>query len=139
MKVHQRSLFLLLTVILIVLMSGWAGGSDMDCYLGSEYKGNFVWGGAMNLAWYELNENILHEKLKLNTNDKAALEMADKLNNSPFTKNDLNEQSYYVKSGFGQETVDLINKESRGKFPRKSFRDLELNLLPMDIISYAYF
>jgi len=86
-----------------------------------------------------LNENILHEKLRLKTDDKKALEMVDKLNNSPFTKNDLDEKSYYIKSGFGQETVDLINKESRQKFPGKSFRDLELKLAPTDIISYAYF
>ena len=111
----------------------------MDHYLGSEYKGNYVWGGAMNLAWLELNENILHEKLRLNTNDKVALEMVDKLNRSPFTKNDLDEKSYYIKSGFGQETVDLINKESRQKFPGKSFQDLELKMAPTDIISYAYF
>jgi hypothetical protein len=111
----------------------------MDHYLGSEYKGNYVWGLAMNLAWNELNENILHEKLRLNTNDKVALEMVDKLNRSPFTKNDLDEKSYYIKSGFGQETVDLINKESRQKFPEKSFRDLEIKMAPIDIISYAYF
>ena len=81
----------------------------MDHYLGSECKGNYVWGGAMNLAWLELNENILHEKLRLNTDDKVALEMIDKLNHSPFTNNDVDEKSYYVKSGFGQETVNLIN------------------------------
>ena len=111
----------------------------MDHYLGSEYKGNYVWGGAMNLAWLELNENILHEKLRLNTNDKVALEMVDKLNHSPFTRNDLDEKSYYIKSGLGQETVDLISKESRQKFPGKSFQDLELKMAPTDIISYAYF
>ena len=111
----------------------------MDYYLGSEFKGNYVWGGAMNLAWNELNENILHQKLRLKTDDKKALEMVDKLNHSPFTRNDLDEKSYYIKSGLGQETVDLINKESRQKFPGKSFRDLELKLAPTDIISYAYF
>jgi hypothetical protein len=135
----QKKIFLLLTLVLIIFLSGLAGGSDMDHYLGSEYKGNYVWGGAINLAWHELNENILHEKLKLKTDDKVALEMVDKLNHSPFTRNDLDEKSYYVKSGFGQETVNLINKESRQKFPGKSFRDLELKLGPTDIISYAYF
>ena len=111
----------------------------MDHYLGSEYKGNYVWGGAMNLAWNELNENILHEKLRLITDDKKALGMVDRLNHAPFTKNDLDEKSYYIKSGFGQETVDLINRESRQTFPGKSFRDLEVKLRPTDIISYAYF
>jgi len=111
----------------------------MDHYLGSEYKGNYVWGLAMNLAWNELNENVLREKLKLKTVDKIALRMADQLNDAPFTKNDLDEKSYYIKSGYGKITVELINKESRAKFPDKSFEDLKLNLGPTDIIVYAYF
>jgi hypothetical protein len=35
----------------------------------------------MNLAWNELNDNILHEDLILNTEDPIALEMVEKLNN----------------------------------------------------------
>lgn len=108
-------------------------------YLGSDFKGNYIWGGAMNLAWNELNDNILREKLKLNADDKIALEMVEKFNNPVFTKNDLDEKSYYVKSGYGQETVEAINKESREKFPDKSFGNLNLELQPTDIVSYAYF
>ncbi len=108
-------------------------------YLGSDYKGNYVWGGAMNLAWNELNDNILQEKLKLATADEVALEMAQKFNNPVFAVNDLDEKSYYIKSGYGQETVEAINKESKSKFPTKSLADLDLNLNKTDIISYAYF
>jgi hypothetical protein len=63
-------------------------------YLGSIYKGNYVWGGAMNLCWNELNENILKEKLQLNTDNKIALEMVETLNNPVFTKKDIDEKSY---------------------------------------------
>lgn len=111
----------------------------MDHYLGSEYKGNYVWGLAMNLAWHDLSENILHGKVELKTSDEIALRMADQLNEAPLTKKDLDGKSYYIKSGFGQKTVDLINKESRTKFPDKSFGDLKLRLGPKDIIAYAYF
>jgi len=114
-------------------------GNISGNYLGSDYKGNYVWGGAMNLAWNELNENILHEKLQLNTDDDTALEMVVKLNDAPFSKSDLDEKSYYVKSGYGQSTVDEINRESKKKFPAKSFGDLTITLSPKDIISYAYF
>ena len=110
-----------------------------NLYLGSDYLGNYVWGGAMNLAWTELNENILHEKLQLNTNDATALDMVEKFNNPIFTKKDLDEKSYYIKSGYGQDTVDAINTESIKKFPSKSFEALSTNLSPEDIISYAYF
>jgi hypothetical protein len=110
-----------------------------DDYVGSDIEGNFIWGGAMNLAWNELSDNILGEDLALATDDKAALEITQKFNNRPFNEEDLSEDSYYVKSGYGQETVELINKESREKFPEKSFKDLEMKLAPQDIISYAYF
>ncbi|MDA3839681.1 MAG: hypothetical protein PF572_01195 [Patescibacteria group bacterium] len=108
-------------------------------YLGSYFKENYVWGGAMNLAWNDLNENILNEKLQLRTEDVIALTMIEKLNNPIFTKEDLDDKSYYIKSGYGQETVDIINKESKKKFPSKSFGDLDMNLAKKDIISYAYF
>jgi len=108
-------------------------------YLGSYYKGNYIWGLAMNLTWNELNENILHEKLQLNTADETALKMVVKLNDTPFSKSDLDKESYYVKSGYGQNTIDEINRESKKKFPSKSFGDLEMNLTPKDIISYSYF
>ncbi len=136
---HRKKIFLLLAFLLNVLLSDWAGGSNMDYYLGSEYKSNYVWGLAMNLAWHDLNENVLHGKVKLKTGDEIALRMADQLNEAPFTKNDLDEKSYYIKSGYGQKTVDVINKESREKFPDKSLDDLKLNLGPKDIIAYAYF
>lgn len=108
-------------------------------YVGSNYKGNFVWCGAMNLAWNELNENILKEKLKLNSQDKTALEMVEKFNNPTFSKNDLDENSYYIKSGFGQKTITAINQESKAKFPNKSFEDLKIELEDDGLASYAYF
>ncbi len=108
-------------------------------YIGSDYKGNYVWGGAMNLAWNELNENVLQENLKLQTDDETALNIVEKFNNPIFTKDDLNEESYYIKSGYGQSIVDEINYELNKKFPSRSFADLNVDLHPTDIISYAYF
>ena len=93
----------------------------------------------MNFAWNELKENILKEKVILDTEDKEALELTEKLNNSIITKNILDEESYYIKSGYGQKTVDIINKESKKKFTKKSFQDLKITLGDKDIISYAYF
>ncbi len=111
----------------------------LDDFVGSYCKGNYVWGLAMNLAWQELNNEILHEKLMLRTDKKDALEIAKSFNNTKLSKKDLDEASYYVKAGYGQKTVDTINKESRKKFPEKSFQDLTIELSPADIISYAYF
>ena len=148
---YMKKIFSFVIVLFITLFfSGCEKIKDSDLasssvynlgnnYTGSYYKGNYVWGGAMNLAWNELNDNILHEKLALDTTDKTALDLVSKLNNSMFTKNDLDEESYYIKSGFGQETVNIINKESKIKFPKKSFSDINLILEPTYFISYAYF
>jgi hypothetical protein len=107
-------------------------------YIGSEYKGNYIYAGAMNLAWNELNENVLKEKLQLKTPNQDALATLQKLNNPTFKKTDLDEASYYMKSGYGQKTVDAINTEVKTKFPSKTFADLDLKLSENDIIAYAY-
>jgi hypothetical protein len=74
----------------------------------------------------------------LATEDKKVLQMIENYNSAKFKATDINPQSIYVKSGKGQQTVDLINKEVKQKFPEKSFKDLEFNLQNQDIISYAY-
>jgi hypothetical protein len=111
----------------------------IENYVGSEYNGNYIWGGAMNLAWSELNEEIIKDKIMLKTQNNSVIEIVNAFNNPIFTKNDIDKESYYIKSGYGQKIVDLINKESREKFPQKSFEDLEIKLNDKDIISYAYF
>jgi hypothetical protein len=108
-------------------------------YTGSFYKKNYIWGGAMNLAWEELGSNILKGKPIVQSNNIEVINLVNKLNNPPFKKEDLDEKSYYIKSGYGQSTVTTINQESKAKFPKKSFEDLNLRLFDYDIISYAYF
>ncbi len=110
-------------------------------YTGSLYKGNYIWGGAMNLAWTDLSENIIKEEidLVLDSSETEAKNLLEKLNNPVMIKSDLLEKNYYIKSGYGQKTVDQINKETKEKFPTKSFADLDLKLSALDIISYAYF
>jgi hypothetical protein len=108
-------------------------------YTGAFHNENYVWGGAMNLAWNELRESFIGEPIAFETTDKEVLDITAKLNNPVFTKADLDDKSYYIKSGYGQETVDAINKECRAKFPGKSIPDLLIKLGARDIISYAYF
>ena len=107
-------------------------------YTGSYYKDNYVWGGAMNLAWNDCVETIIKDKIELTTTDKNAISMVKKLNNSHFTTEDLDENSYYVKSGFGQAILEEINKESLLKFPNKTFEPLNDSLGADDFIAYAY-
>lgn len=107
-------------------------------YTPGKVEGNYVWGAAMNLAWNELSENIVKEKIELDTRDQAALNTLARLNTPVVSKADIDEASYYVKSGYGQQTVDTINRECRAKFPQKSLADLNLQLRDEDILAYAY-
>lgn len=116
-----------------------ADPARFDQYTGSLYEDNYVWGGAMNLCWTNLCETVLHAPLALNTDDQAALATASCLNHPVCTTADLDAPSYYVKAGFGPRTLEAIQRESRAKFPEKSFPDLHLDLADDDIISYAYF
>lgn len=142
--------FLLIVTTSYLLTSRWlnkstsivVNGSDYGhAYYstGSDYLGNYVYGAATQLAVNELNTNILKDKLRLKLGlDIKAQKKLDLFDLSEFTTNDLDSQSYYVKSGYGQKTVDLVNLESRQKFPDKSFKDLELSLRDKEFLSYAY-
>jgi hypothetical protein len=138
----KKIILLISTLIFAITLSGCSSSdskSFYDNYIGGSYQDNYIWGGAMNLAWNDLKDNVLGEKAVLKSTDKEVIEMVRKLNESPFSKSDLDSESYYVKSGYGQDTVKKINKESREKFPSKSFSDLSLVLRPIDFIVYAYF
>ncbi len=125
-----------------IRQGGSSGAAPMPMlpnhYLGGDHKGNYVWGGAMNLAWNELTTNILRGKAGLETSDTETLHMLDALNEAAFSTNDLDAASYYVDAGFGPEAVDRINRETGRKFPGKRIGKLEIELSPEDFISYAY-
>ncbi len=107
-------------------------------YTAGYYKGNFVWGAAMNFAWSDLCENIIKDTIQLSVYDSISRSMIHQLNNPQVTTNDLDKESYYVKSGYGQKTVDAINTETAKRFPGKSFSALSESLTDNDIIAYAY-
>lgn len=110
-----------------------------DHYTGATINGNYLWTGAMNLCWTELCESVIKAPVLLRTADTSALQTTEHLNHPVITRNDLDATSYYIKSGFGPNTLETINRECRSKFPQKSFADIEVDLAAEDIISYAYF
>jgi len=139
----MKNVIFFILIMMVISLSGcsWQTVSlnNFENYAGSSYQGNYIWSGAMNLAWNDLNENVLGEELKINSTDQRILDIVEKFNTSPFSKKDLDSKSYYIKSGYGQKTIKAINQESKEKFPGKSFSDLGLNLGPKDMIAYAYF
>lgn len=69
---------------------------------GSLQKGNYIWGGAMSLAWNEVCKTLNHGPLDFVTKDELAQKLIDNFNSNQFSVEDLSPDSYYVKAGLGQ-------------------------------------
>ena len=76
------------------------------------------------MAWHELTNEIVGEDIEVYSDDENVLEIVKNFNLCPFTKNDLSEEAYYIKAGFGNPTVELIKKEVVEKFPSKAVPSL---------------
>lgn len=113
--------------------------NNLNNYTGSLHEGNYIWTGAMNLCWTNLSQIIIKEPIAIKTDEADALQTVDKFNHPVCTTNDLDAPSYYIKAGMGPKTLEAINRESRAKFPQKSFGDLEMSIGDDEFISYAYF
>ena len=112
---------------------------DHEDRISGDFKGNYVWSAAMNLAWNEMMEKILHGPAKLDVQSAEGKEMLRKFNASKFSGKDLDSKSYYVKSGFGQETVAVINQEVLEKFPKGKIPALQVQLGKTHFINYAVY
>lgn len=112
---------------------------DHEDRVPGDFKGNYVWSAAMNLAWNEMMEKILHGPAKLDVQSVEGKEMLRKFNASKFSGKDLDSKSYYVKSGFGQGTVTAINQEVLEKFPKGKIPALQVQLEKTHFINYAVY
>jgi hypothetical protein len=104
-----------------------------------DFGGNYVWSAAMNLAWREMKEKILHGPAKLDVQSELGRQMVRKLNFSKFSGKDLDSKSYYVKSGYGQQTVEAINQDISAKFPKAKIAPLQVKLEKTHFINYAVY
>ncbi|MFN8672871.1 MAG: hypothetical protein U0457_12415 [Candidatus Sericytochromatia bacterium] len=110
-----------------------------NIFTGENHNGNYVYSAAMNLAWNELSENIIKEKIKLKTTKKKSLKLIEKFNNSSFSKNDLDENSYYIKSGFGEKTLNEINHTLENRFFKSKKELFNFKVNDKCMMSFAYF
>ncbi|MFB3844840.1 MAG: hypothetical protein ACE14O_03695 [Candidatus Cloacimonadaceae bacterium] len=113
--------------------------SDNSNYMGKSYKGNYIWSGAINLAWIDLTNNVAHRKISFATDDSKALLTLNKFNNPVITYKNMDKDSYFIKSGYGQSIIDSINLGRKRIFPSAHFPDLADKLKDNDIIAYSYF
>ena len=55
-------------------------------YTGFYYNKNYIWAGAMNLAWTELEQSIIKEKIIVNFDKEENKKFLDSFNNPVLTK-----------------------------------------------------
>ena len=71
---------------------------------------NYLWAGALSLAWHQLKEEIIQEDICLDTKDENVLKIVENFNHCPFKKSHLSRDCYYIKAGYGNKTINLINQ-----------------------------
>ncbi len=101
-----------------------------------DFKGNYVWAAATNLAWNALKDSILKGNAQMRGLDADGQSMQDRLNASAFSQRDLDAESYYVKAGYGPATVREIYRAMAARFPSVDFQ-LDQALEPQEIIIFA--
>lgn len=112
---------------------------DVGSLTGSYLDGNYIWAIGMQLAWNDLCDNVINAKVEIATNNSVGKTLFEQLNKRKFTRKALSENDYFVKSGFGQETVDQIRDKLREKFQARTTDSLSaITLLPSDLICFSY-
>ena len=112
---------------------------DTGSLTGSYLDENYIWAIGMQLAWNDLCENVINAKIEISTDNSAGKALFEQFNRRKFTKKILSENDYFVKSGFGQETVDQIREKLQEKFQTRTTDSLSaITLLPSDLICFSY-
>ena len=98
---------------------------------------NRIWVGTFQLVWNELTDKIVKAPVKFLDFDS---QMANNLNQKQFKKSNLNEKSYYVKSGIVSPALKAeIEKNIKSKFHEKSdiLKMFDFTYNPEKIFVYA--
>ena len=98
---------------------------------------NRIWVGTFQLVWNELTDKILKAPVKFLDFDS---QMANNLNQKQFKKSNLNEKSYYVKSGIVSPALKAeIEKNIKSKFHETSdiLKMFDFTYNPEKIFVYA--
>jgi hypothetical protein len=95
---------------------------------------NLLYCSSFQLAWNELWDNIIKDKISLQDNPQ----IAQVLNKRSVDKTSISEESYLAMSGYGKDDiVNKINDALKQKFGDEAWK-VENKLNPDDIIAYAF-
>jgi hypothetical protein len=97
---------------------------------------NVIWCSSFQLAWNELADKLGDSGVTL----KGADEIAEQLNNSLCSKDDIEPSSYYADAGYIRDgIIKEIQENMRTKFPRKTVPDFsDVVAEGSYLIAYAY-
>lgn len=105
----------------------------------TDVMGNQLWAITSQLAWNQLRDNIVQQHVQFITENKEVIADTKWFNGSPYSKEDVDEESLYVNSGYGPQSVALINRQWKQKFPKATFADLSAQgVSEVDITVFAY-
>lgn len=102
---------------MIPIFSSEISGVNIDSDV-TETNTNKVWIGTFNLVWNDFMDNIIGGKIEFENGDSK---LAEELNKQSFTKEMLNENSYYIKTGeINQSLREEIESNLKNKFNTNS-------------------
>jgi hypothetical protein len=108
-------------------------------YNGNFCRGNYIWTGAMSIAWKDMSDSLVGWDIRLKTADATANQTLQMLYNSLISKYDIDDNTYCYRYGFGQRGVDFINMEIKRRFPNKPFAPLTVKPDENELVLYSYF
>ena len=121
---------------IIPTFSSEISGVNIDSDI-TETNTNKVWIGTFNLVWNEFMDNIIGGKVEF---ENGFSKLADDLNKQSFTKEMLNENSYYIKVGKISQSLRVeIENNLKEKFNTSSevLNDLEWDSSDNEYLIYS--
>jgi len=95
---------------------------------------NVIWCASMQVAWKELQDNLLKEPVQLD----EAVPVCDRLNVSPSVVKDLPEDGFYTAAGLAdQGIIKKIQTDMAAKFPRAELPDFS-QTVPDSVVVFGY-
>jgi hypothetical protein len=111
---------------------------DQESRLAGDYKGNYVWAAAMDLAWKKVKADVVKRELEVADDDALGASITAAFNGSKFSKSDLDAASYYLFSGSGPQAMDNLRAGLKQKFTNSSSKLSEIPLDSGMVITFAY-
>ncbi len=84
------------------------GAEVLGNYTGYYHQGNYIWNITMNLAWDKVIALNGKKGLNLDTNNKTALKMLKIFNDSIFGAEDIDEESYKIKTKITKNELEIV-------------------------------